>query len=205
MASEKKIVQFVPNALTLLRLPLTAVFLALLVVAGRSPVEKPAALLMTAFGLFLLAAATDVLDGKLARHYGVTSKFGRLVDPLADKALVCGAFLCFAIAGQPRLAHFGWSEKALDAIHWGILGVIAAREVSVTFIRHIAEARGINFGAVWSGKLKMVAQSFGIGTVIVGWAYVSRPWGEWFTIITFALVAVITVMSGIHSFTRPIR
>ncbi len=205
MASEKRIVKFIPNALTLLRVVLTAVFLAMLVVAANMQDQKPAALLTVAFVLFVIAGLTDIVDGKIARHYNVTSKFGRLVDPLADKALVCGAFLCFALAGQPRLANFEWSPTVLNAIRWGVFVVLIAREAAVTFIRHLAESRGIAFGAVWSGKAKMLVQSFGIGTVVIGWAYVSRPWGDWFTIITYAIVAGITVMSGVHSFTRPVR
>jgi len=205
MQSEKRIVQFVPNALTLLRVALTAVFLAMLLVAGQMEAEKPATLLMVAFVLFVVAGVTDIVDGKIARYYNVTSKFGRLVDPLADKALVCGAFLCFALADRPRLANFGWSYAVLAAIQWGMFAILTIREAAVTFIRHLAESRGVAFGAVWSGKIKMLVQSFGIGTVIIGWAYVSRPWGDWFTIITYAIVAGITVISGIHSFTRPIR
>jgi len=203
--SDKRIVQFVPNALTLLRVALTAVFLVMLVMAGRMPEQKPATFLLVAFVLFVIAGLTDIIDGKIARYYNVTSKFGRLVDPLADKALVCGAFLCFALADQPRLAHFGWPETLLAVIRWGMFVILTTRETAVTFIRHLAESRGIAFGAVWSGKIKMLVQSFGIGTVVIGWAYVSRPWGDWFTIITFAVAAGITVISGVHSFTRPVR
>ncbi|MBE0534129.1 MAG: CDP-alcohol phosphatidyltransferase family protein [Phycisphaerae bacterium] len=205
MASDKRIIQFVPNALTLLRVVLTAVFLAMLIAAGRMQEAKPATFLLVSFILFLIAALTDIVDGKVARHYDVTSKFGRLVDPLADKALVCGAFLCFAIADQPRLANFGWSETTVNVIHWGMLAILTAREAAVTVIRHLAESRGLAFGAVWSGKAKMLVQSFAVGTVVIGWAYVSRPWGDWFTIITYAVTAAITVGSGIHSFTRPLR
>ncbi|HPD46598.1 MAG TPA: CDP-alcohol phosphatidyltransferase family protein [Anaerohalosphaeraceae bacterium] len=205
MKSEKRIVQFVPNALTLLRVGLTVIFLAILFAAGRSEAEKPAALLMVGFVVFVVAGLTDIVDGKIARHYDVTSKFGRLVDPLADKALVCGAFLVFGLAQRPLLANFGWSETTLHVIRWGMLAILTLRETAVTFIRHLAESRGVAFGAVWSGKFKMLVQSFGIGTVIIGWAFVSRPWGDWFTIITYGIVAAITILSGIHSFTRRIR
>ena len=94
MDTEKGIIRFVPNALTLLRLVLTVIFLAMLLMAGRMDDDKPATFLTIAFVLFVVAAVTDIIDGKVARKYDVTSKFGRLVDPLADKILVCGAFIC---------------------------------------------------------------------------------------------------------------
>jgi len=205
MDTQNRIVRFIPNALTLLRMVLTVIFLVMLVIAGRMEDDKPATFLMIAFILFVVAALTDIIDGKVARKYNVTSKFGRLVDPLADKLLVCGAFICFALSGQPKLANFHLSEGRLQLIRWGMAAVLTARELGVTIKRHLAESRGINFGAVWSGKIKMFVQSFGIGTVVIGWAYVSREWGDWFTIITFAIVAAITVFSGIQSFRRPIR
>jgi phosphatidylglycerophosphate synthase len=83
--------------------------------------------------------------------------------------------------------------------------IILAREVVVQTVRHIAESRGVQFGAIWSGKLKMFLQSFGVGTVIFGWAYVERPWGDWFTLITYALMVFATVLSGIQSLTRRIK
>jgi len=204
MDSDKRLIRFVPNALTILRVFLTLIFLAMILVAGEKEEPKPATFLLVAFILFLVAALTDLVDGKIARKFQVTSKFGRIVDPLADKVLVCGAFFCFAICSQPRLANFQLSGLALHSIHWGTAVILAARELGVTVMRHIAESRGVNFGAVWSGKVKMLVQSFGIGTVVIGWAFVSRTWGDWFTIITYAIVIAITVISGIQAFKRPI-
>ncbi len=175
MDTEKGIIRFVPNALTLLRVVLTVIFLVMLIMAGRMDDDKPANFLTIAFILFVIAALTDIVDGKVARKYNVTSKFGRLVDPLADKVLVCGAFICFALSGQPKLANFQLADGWLPLIQWGMAAILTARELAVTVIRHLAESRGINFGAVWSGKIKMFVQSFGIGTVVIGWAHVSRP------------------------------
>ncbi len=205
MDSDKRIIRFVPNALTLLRLVLTVIFLAMLLMAGRMEDDKPATFLTIAFVLFVVAAVTDIIDGKVARKYDVTSKFGRLVDPLADKILVCGAFICFALSGQPKLANFQLADGWLQLIQWGMAVILTVRELAVTIIRHRAESRGVNFGAVWSGKVKMFVQSFGIGTVVIGWGHVSREWGDWFTIITFAIVVALTVFSGIQSFRRPIK
>ncbi|MCE5186268.1 MAG: CDP-alcohol phosphatidyltransferase family protein [Planctomycetaceae bacterium] len=204
-AKNKEIIRHIPNALTVGRLFLTVIFLALIWMAARDPHEKPADLLLVAFILFVITGLTDIVDGFIARKYEVTSKFGRTVDPLADKFLVCGAFFLFAYVQQPRLSHLGLSVFWLHAIRWGTALILLAREIIVQTLRHIAESRGVQFGAIWSGKLKMFLQSFGIGTVLIGWAYVSRPWGDWFTVVTYALMIAITVFSGIQSITRRIR
>jgi len=200
----KTIMRHIPNALTVGRLVLTVIFLGLIIYAP-SVGDKPAGLLIWAFVLFVITGLTDIVDGYLARRFEVTSRFGRTVDPLADKFLVCGAFFCFAWVSQPKMAAFGFSEMTLDIIRWGTAIAIFAREVIVQTLRQIAESRGVQFGAIWSGKLKMFLQSFGIGTVLIGWAYVSRPWGDWFTIITYALMVFATVLSGIQALTRRIR
>jgi CDP-diacylglycerol--glycerol-3-phosphate 3-phosphatidyltransferase len=199
------IVRYIPNILTVARLVMTAIFLGMILYAPTLDNEKPAGILLAAFILFLIAALTDVVDGYIARQYNATSKFGRTVDPLADKFLVCGAFVCFAIVGQPKFANFNFPDGLLHTIRWGTAAILLLREVVVQTLRHIAEARGINFGAVVWGKIKMFLQSFGIGTVLIGWAYVSRPWGDWFTIITYILMALITVISGIQALTRRIK
>ncbi|MCI0498123.1 MAG: CDP-alcohol phosphatidyltransferase family protein [Planctomycetales bacterium] len=205
-AKQKKgIIRHIPNALTVGRLVLTVVFLGLIVYAPRTGQAKPANLLLGAFVLFVVTGLTDIVDGYLARKFEATSKFGRTVDPLADKFLVCGAFFCFAWVNQPLMACFDFSEITLDIIRWGTAIIIFAREVIVQTLRHIAENRGVQFGAIWSGKLKMFLQSFGIGTVIIGWAYVSRPWGDWVTLIAYTLMVLVTILSGIQSLTRRIK
>ena len=55
------------------------------------------------FVLFLVTALTDIVDGIIARKYNVVSKFGRMLDPLVDKVLICGGFICLAIIGEPKL------------------------------------------------------------------------------------------------------
>jgi CDP-diacylglycerol--glycerol-3-phosphate 3-phosphatidyltransferase len=199
---DKGIVRHIPNALTVGRLILTLIFLGMILYAPRLEQAKPAAYLMGAFVLFVVAGLTDIVDGYIARKYEVTSRFGRMVDPLADKILVCGAFLCFAIVGQPRLATLGFSEMTLALIRWGTAFILLAREVLVQTIRQLAEAHGINFGAVIYGKIKMFLQSFGIGTVLIGWAFVSRPWGDWFTLVTYLLMVLATVLSGLQALCR---
>ena len=135
-------VRLVPNILTFGRLALTVVFLVMVLYSPG--VENKALFLTVGFVLFVIAGLTDIIDGIVARKYNVTSKFGRMVDPLADKILVCGTFICFALIGEPRL--FGFSGGVLTVIHWSVAGVLIAREAYVTILRHTAEARGISTG-----------------------------------------------------------
>ncbi len=82
-------------------------------------------------------------------------------------------------------------------------GILILREVYVTILRHIAEARGINFAATASGKVKMFLQSFAIGTVMIKTAHVqTATWGYWFTAVVFALMLTVTVVSGLTATRR---
>ncbi|MCF7975217.1 MAG: CDP-alcohol phosphatidyltransferase family protein [Phycisphaerae bacterium] len=189
-------IRFIPNILTVARLFLSIIFLWMVLYSPKA--ERVTTLLDGAFVLFLVAALTDVIDGHLARRFNVTSKFGRIVDPLADKVLVCGAFICFAWIGQPRL--FGLSDTVLHVIHWTVAGILVLREAYVTIIRQWAESRGLNFAATRSGKIKMLLQSIAIGTVLVKMAHVpNQTWGYWVTSIVFFLMVAATIFSGIRA------
>ena len=195
----------IPNILTMGRLVLTIVFLVMILLAPKYYAEGEVpfpGFLDVAFILFVIAGLTDIVDGFAARRLNVASKFGRMVDPLADKILVCGAFICFAIIGQPKLFDLG--PGVLSAIHWCVAGILIAREAYVTILRHIAEARGVNFAATASGKIKMFLQSFAIGTVVIKMAHVqTAAWGYWFTTVVFTLMLVVTIVSGIRATRRP--
>ncbi|MHC4187403.1 MAG: CDP-alcohol phosphatidyltransferase family protein [Planctomycetota bacterium] len=191
----------IPNILTVGRFVLTVIFLVMILYSPRlyEQGERPFPdFLDYAFIIFVVAGITDLIDGTVARRLGVTSKFGRIVDPLADKVLVCGTFICFAVIGEPKL--FDVSELISMLIPWTVAGIVILREFYVTVLRHIAEARGVSFGAVFSGKLKMFIQSFAIGTVVIKMAHVqTATWGCWFTTITYLLMLAVTVVSGIHA------
>lgn len=192
-------IRYVPNILTGGRLVLTVIFLIMILYSPG--VENKPTFLLIAFILFVVAGLTDIIDGKIARMYNVTSKFGRMIDPLADKILVCGTFFCFAIIREPKL--FTLDDETLTVIHWSVFAVLIAREAYVTILRHLAEAKGINFAATISGKIKMFLQSFAIGTVIIKMAYVpTATWGSCFTSTVFLLMLVVTVISGIRATTR---
>jgi CDP-diacylglycerol--glycerol-3-phosphate 3-phosphatidyltransferase len=196
--------RLIPNILTFGRLVLTVIFLIMILYSppryAQGELPFPG-YLDIAFVLFVIAGLTDMIDGTVARRLNVTSKFGRMVDPLADKVLVCGAFICFAIIKQPKL--FNFSPVVLTIIHWSVAGILIAREVYVTVLRHIAEARGISFAATVSGKIKMFLQSFAIGTVIIKMAHVqTATWGYWFTTVTFVIMLAVTVISGLRATQR---
>ena len=196
--------RLLPNILTFGRLVLTVIFLIMILYAPpryeQGEVPFPG-YLDFAFILFVVAGLTDMIDGAVARKLNVTSKFGRMVDPLADKVLVCGAFICFAIIGEPKL--FNFSPVILKIIHWSVAGILIAREVYVTVLRHVAEARGISFAATFSGKIKMFLQSFAIGTVVIKMAHVqTATWGYWFTTVAFVIMLVVTIISGLRATQR---
>ncbi|HUU18293.1 MAG TPA: CDP-alcohol phosphatidyltransferase family protein [Sedimentisphaerales bacterium] len=191
--------KLIPNILTFGRLVLTIVFLVMILYSPH--VAKKAMFLDIAFVLFVVAGLTDIVDGIAARRFNVTSKFGRMVDPLADKVLVCGTFICFAIIGEPKL--FALGPVTLAVIQWSVAGILIAREAYVTVLRHIAEARGVNFAATISGKVKMFLQSFAIGTVVIKMAHAqTATWGYWFTTVTFMIMLAATVISGLRATQR---
>lgn len=197
-------VKQIPNILTFGRLVLTILFLFMILLSPRfyAKGEVPfPGFLDIAFIIFVIAGLTDVIDGPVARKLNVTSKFGRMVDPLVDKVLVCGAFVCFVIISEPKL--FDFEPTTMAIIQWSVAGIIILREVYVTTLRHIAEARGVNFAATVSGKIKMFLQSFAIGTVVIKIAHVQTAvWGYWFTTITFAFMLIVTIISGLRATQR---
>ena len=197
-------VKQIPNILTFGRLTLAVVFLLMILLSPRFHAEGersfPSFLDFT-FIVFLIASLTDVIDGPVARKLNVTSKFGRMLDPLADKVLVCGAFICFAIIGEPKLFDFNTTTMAV--IHWSVAGVISSREAYVTVLRHIAEGRGVNFSAIFSGKIKMFLQSLTIGMVMIKTAHLQTArWADWFITATLAIMLIVTVISGLQATQR---
>jgi CDP-diacylglycerol--glycerol-3-phosphate 3-phosphatidyltransferase len=189
----------VPNILTFGRLVLTILFLVMLLYIPQA--NDRIFTFDAAFAVFLIAGLTDIFDGPVARKLNVASKLGRMLDPLADKILVCGAFICFAIIGEPSL--FTISETYMNIFRWGIAAILIGREGYVTILRHAAEAKGIDFRAVASGKIKMFLQSFAIGTVIIKSAHVpAATWSDWVTVIIFLIMLTVTIVSGFSATRR---
>jgi phosphatidylglycerophosphate synthase len=157
----------IPNAITMLRVLIAAAFFAML---GFYRFPSQGILWgNVAIALFVLAAMTDFLDGYLARKWDVVSMFGRLMDPFCDKVLVLGTFIYFA---GTRFSIEPWveSERLLTmatGIYPWMVVVIIARELLVTSIRGVLESMGHKSGAKWSGKIKMIFQSFGLPLILL--------------------------------------
>lgn len=150
----------IPNAITLLRLAAAAALCAVL--EGFDPGQAATRYtLAAAFWLFVLAATTDLVDGWLARAWGQESRFGRVMDPLVDKVLVCGAlaYLCSGRFTDPDGQRF-------DLLRPWMLALVVLRELLVSGLRADSEAAGRAFGAVWSGKAKMLVQSITVGVIL---------------------------------------
>lgn len=148
------IVNRLPNVLTALRIFLSTIYFIILVViakigSGQGFGRHDVYLLGGVALIFLvISIITDFLDGFLARRWELTSDLGRLIDPLADKILICGSFIMFLEV--PRVQEF------LSA--WMVL-VVVGRELMVQGMRVHFEQKGVDFGASFWGKFKMVVQS----------------------------------------------
>jgi CDP-diacylglycerol--glycerol-3-phosphate 3-phosphatidyltransferase len=110
--------------------------------------------------VFAVAAATDWLDGYLARLQGQTSSLGRVLDPLVDKVLVCGAFIFLLPEAAASSARPAWLAP------W-MVTVVVAREFIITGLRGWLESRGVSFGADWLGKIKMALQCAALLVIFV--------------------------------------
>lgn len=145
----------IPNMLTVSRLGLAAVMMGLLTVPV--PYAKSAALLV-----FAVAGITDYLDGYLARKYHLISAFGRLMDPLTDKVMVCAAFVSFV---EITVVH---NRVAVPLVPAWIVVIIIAREFLVTGLRLLAANRGNIISAGKWGKHKTVWQIVAIVVLLLG-------------------------------------
>lgn len=149
-----------PNQITITRLLLAIVFFVLL--SQYSQKTPRPGMLDVAAVIFIIAAITDFLDGYLARKWGQVTALGRVLDPLVDKVLVCGAFILFA--GQPFFDETGHN---VTGVHAWMVVVIVGRELLVTGLRGFNESLGISFGASVYGKLKMWMQSIAAPAILL--------------------------------------
>ena len=176
-----------PNAITLSRLGVAVLSFVMLELAGRPEADSrlaiDAPLMWAAFGLFLVAAITDFVDGWLARRWKQVTPLGRVLDPFADKVLTCGAMILLLKFPEARKIMPDW-----------VVVIVVAREFLVTAVRGVVEAAGRPFPADRLGKWKMVSQcwtaaallTLDAGTDVFGWAAVAGLW----------ISLVLTVVSG---------
>ncbi len=197
----------IPNLLTMLRLVLAAAFFVLLAMVDVKPkIGLIRAELIAAIVIFVIAAATDFLDGYLARRWKVVSRFGRVVDPFADKILVLGGFIMLAGHNFIPLHHAG----PVTGVYTWMVVVILSRELLVTTIRGAYESQGIDFSANIWGKWKMVLQSVTIPVVIGIVALdrfdgTTRDWSLYLRDGLLYLTVIVTVLSGLPYITQAMR
>jgi len=178
-----------PNKLTVSRLALTAVFLA--VIFTRFPFSETLALL-----LFSAASLTDYFDGKIARERKLITNFGILMDPLADKILICSAFIAFVELRQ------------MEA--WMVV-IIVARELAITGLRLLAASKNVVLAAERFGKHKTISQIVAIlavlvmlshrewgafGELVFGWKVNGQSWGALFATAAKWVAVTLTLFSG---------
>jgi CDP-diacylglycerol---glycerol-3-phosphate 3-phosphatidyltransferase len=189
----------IPNKITLGRLVLAGVFFVLLSLFHAAEADNLRWLLVASFWVFLVAALSDILDGFLARSLNQETAFGRVLDPVVDKVMICGAFVFFA---SPKFYADG--QYITDVKPWMAV-VILARELAVSGIRAHAEAGGEKFAALWAGKLKMFVQSLTIAVILVelGWNLKTyHPVSTalvWLTVV-ITVLSIISYLRRAHSF-----
>jgi len=179
-----------PNKLTLSRFMLTVAFLAFMF--SPLPLHQTVALV-----LFIAAGITDFLDGQIARRQKLITNFGILMDPLADKIMVCSAFIAFV--------ELGWIQA------WMVV-IVVARELAITGLRLLAASKNVVLAAEGYGKHKTISQIVAIISILVlasykDWGAVGQaifgfqpvghmPWVRWFAQFATWLAVLLTFISG---------
>lgn len=182
----------VPNTITASRLVLSIVLFALIDIDGYW---------LTSAGLFVFAAATDFLDGYLARRYGQVTTLGRILDPFVDKIIVGGAFI-FLIN---KTTNVGGVELTSGVDAWMAL-IVIGREMFVSSLRGFLEQQGRDFSADWLGKAKMVTQCVAVTASLLSMSIrvASEPFIQLRDVLLWAAV-LITAYSGLAYIVRAIR
>ena len=160
-----------PNKLTILRVILIPFFVVFMLFDITGAADKWIALV-----IFCVASLTDMLDGKIARKYNLVTNFGKFMDPLADKLLVCSAMICLV------------EKKQLSA--WIVI-IIIAREFIISGFRLVASDNGIVIAASYWGKFKTVSQ---MALIIVLIMDLGGVWNVVGTVLTWVAL-LLTVVS----------
>jgi CDP-diacylglycerol---glycerol-3-phosphate 3-phosphatidyltransferase len=182
----------VPNALTTLRIAMVPFFgWALLVDDGGSPGWR-----WVAYGLFAVAMITDKIDGDLARKHDLVTNFGKIADPIADKALTGMAFVGLSVVGE---------------LWWWVTIVVLIREWGITFMRLWLVRQGVVLPAGQGGKLKTMVQTFALGLFIIPLREFDGFWepvgvvGWWIAVVLMAVAFALTVWTGVAYVVESVR
>ncbi|WP_328678158.1 CDP-diacylglycerol--glycerol-3-phosphate 3-phosphatidyltransferase [Streptomyces sp. NBC_01261] len=163
----------IANFLTMLRLLLVPGFVALMLADG----GYDPAMRSFAWAAFAIAMITDLFDGHLARTYDLVTDFGKIADPIADKAIMGAALICLSSLGD---------------LPWWVTVVILGRELGITLLRFLVIRYGV-IPASRGGKLKTLTQGVAVGMYVLaltGWLATLRFW-------VMAAAVVLTVLTGL--------
>jgi CDP-diacylglycerol---glycerol-3-phosphate 3-phosphatidyltransferase len=171
----------IANLLTGIRLALVPVFLFALFAGDGHELRWR----IVAFVVFAVAVVTDRFDGALARSYGMVTEFGKLADPIADKALIGAALIGLSVLGN---------------LPWWVTVVILLREIGITVLRFAVLRRGV-IPASRGGKLKTLVQAIAIGLFILP---LSGPWLTAAAVV-MGVAIVLTVVTGVDYVNSAVR
>lgn len=171
------------NKITIMRVILVPVFIVLIMasqIPGLNTLVENGTLSVPvlnwcALGVFVIASLTDFLDGYIARKYNMVSNFGKFMDPLADKLLVCSALICLLALGRISV--------------WLVL-VIIIRDFVISGFRLVASDKGVVIAANMWGKVKTTMQMIMIAFLLPGWDAL-----YWINVILGWIVLFLTVYS----------
>lgn len=161
-----------PNKLTMLRMFMIPVFLVFVYLPGLGIYGN-----ITATAIFILASLTDLLDGKIARKYNLVTNFGKFMDPIADKLLVCSALIALV---------------DLNRIDAWIVIIIIAREFIINGFRLIASDNGVVIAASYWGKFKTTFQMLMIIMLVIDMHY---PYSNMVNLILIYISLALTIIS----------
>lgn len=174
----------VPNLISFVRILLTPGFVWL---ALANP--EPGALRTAAALLFAVLIATDFVDGWIARGRNLVTDLGKLVDPIADKAITGSAFVVLSILGE---------------LDWWITIVVLVREVGITAYRLVV-ATEVVIAADWAGKAKTMAQGIALPLALIPFQAWVGEWGTWVCVVTMTIAVALTIYSGVEFVVQAVR
>lgn len=174
-----------PNAITIVRILCAPVFLWMLLAdqGGDGPLRWGAGV------LFIVAIATDGIDGYLARKYEIVTDLGKLLDPIADKALTGCAFVGLSILGE---------------LPWAVTILVLIREIGITVHRLVVASSHV-VAAAWMGKLKTVAQAVALTLALLPLWNVVGEGIHVVNTVTMWIAVLLTVASGLDYVVTEIR
>ncbi|WP_460776414.1 CDP-diacylglycerol--glycerol-3-phosphate 3-phosphatidyltransferase [Microbacterium sp. GXF7504] len=174
-----------PNAITIVRILCAPVFLWLLLADGGAD----GAARWWAGVLFIVAIATDGIDGHIARRHDIVTDLGKLLDPIADKALTGCAFVGLSILAE---------------LPWWVTVIVLVREVGITVYRLAVAGENV-LAAAWMGKLKTVAQAVALSLALLPLWTLVGDWIVWVNIVTMWIAVLLTVASGVDFVVGEVR